>query len=83
MNLEQEQQAPIPQDGPDVQSMVMVDLTTRRRIGIERYGVALQPHNGRDMLRDAYEEALDLAIYLRGAIAERDGVAPLINPVGA
>lgn len=73
MNLEQEQPAPVRQEGPDVQSMVMVDLATRRRIGIQRYGIALQPYNGRDMLRDAYEEALDLAIYLRGAIAERDG----------
>ena len=24
-------------------------------------------------LRDAYEEAIDLAIYLRGVMAERDG----------
>jgi hypothetical protein len=32
----------------------------------------LQAFNGRDALRDAYEEALDLACYLRQAIAERD-----------
>lgn len=57
---------------PSVQSMVMADLETRTQVGIERYGTALQPFNGRDALRDAYEEALDLAIYLRQAIAERD-----------
>ena len=38
-----------------------------------RYGTALQPHNGRDALLDAYEEALDLAMYLKQAIVERDG----------
>lgn len=73
LDLRCEQPAPAPNDSPDVQSMVLADIATRREIGIERYGVALQPHNGRDMLRDAYEEAIDLAIYLRGAIAERDG----------
>lgn len=34
--------------------------------------IALQPHNGRDALRDAYEESLDLVCYLRQAIEERD-----------
>ena len=66
------QPPPIPNDGPDIQSMVIDDLTARRLVGIERYGTALQAHNGRDALRDAYEEALDLACYLRQAIAERD-----------
>lgn len=63
---------PTPRDVPSVQSMVIADLHTRLKIGIQRYGTPLQPHNGRDALRDAYEEALDLAIYLRQAIAERD-----------
>jgi hypothetical protein len=64
---------PVPNDAPDVQSMVIADIRRRREVGIERYGTALQPHNGRDALRDAYEEALDLACYLRQAMAERDG----------
>ena len=68
-----EQPMPIPNDSPDVQSMVIEDIRHRREVGIERYGTALQPHNGRDALRDAYEEALDLACYLRQAIAERGG----------
>jgi hypothetical protein len=65
------QQMPVPNDSPSVQGMVRADLETREAIGVDRYGTALQPHNGRDMLRDAYEEVLDLACYLRGAIAER------------
>ena len=50
----------------------MTDLEQRRELGVSRYGTALQPFNGRDMLRDAYEEVLDLAVYLRGVIEERD-----------
>lgn len=34
--------------------------------------LVLQAFNGRDVLRDAYEEALDLATYLRQCIEERD-----------
>ena len=68
-----DQPLPIVNDSPDVQSMVIEDIRARREVGIERYGTALQPHNGRDALRDAYEEAIDLAMYLRQMIAERDG----------
>lgn len=66
---------PLPKvnDGPIIQDLVIEDMRQRLEIGIQRYGTGLQPHNGRDMLRDAYEEALDLAVYLRGCIAERDG----------
>lgn len=56
-----------------IQRLVREDLEQRERLGVERYGTSLQPHNGRDALRDAYEEALDLACYLRQAMAERDG----------
>lgn len=69
-----DQPLPVPNGGPDIQSMVIADIEARREVGIERYGTALQPNNGRDALRDAYEEALDLACYLRQAIAERDMV---------
>jgi hypothetical protein len=75
MNLRRrpgDQPLPVPNGHPDVQSMVIADITARREVGISRYGTALQPHNGRDALRDAYEEALDLACYLRQVIAERD-----------
>lgn len=65
-----DQPAPAPSTG-DVWALVMEDMAERRRLGIERYGTPLQPHNGRDALVDAYQEALDLACYLRQAIAER------------
>ena len=50
---------------------VIADMQERRRLGIERYGTPLQSGNGRDALVDAYQEALDLCVYLRQAIAER------------
>lgn len=67
------QPAPTPNAHPAVWPLVMVDMAGRDKLGRERYGTPLQPHNGRDALRDAYEEALDLAVYLRTAIFERDG----------
>lgn len=68
-----EQPEPVPKDRPAVWPLVIMDMATRDRVGRIRYGVPLQPHNGRDALRDAYEEALDLCAYLRQAIMERDG----------
>lgn len=66
---------PIPKKNmkPEVMGLFLDDLDARYKEGIDRYGVALQPFNGRDALRDAYEEAMDLALYLRQAIYERDG----------
>lgn len=56
----------------DIWLDVIADMEARRQVGIRRYGTPLQAGNGRDCLRDAYDEALDLVAYLRQAIAERD-----------
>jgi len=45
-------------------------LRERRVLGLERYGTILQASNGRDFLRDALDEVVDLVVYLRGAIQE-------------
>lgn len=65
------QPAPTPNDLPSVQAAVRDDLLRREALGKAKYGTSLQPHNGRDALLDAYEEALDLAVYLKQAILER------------
>lgn len=65
-----EQPAPVANNHPPIVPQVIADLDARMQLGIQRYGVALQPGNGRNMLVDAYEEAQDLTIYLRGAIAD-------------
>ena len=70
---EGDQPKPVPNEYPPVWPLVMVDMASRDHLGRKRYGTPLQAHNGRDALRDAYEEALDLAVYLRTAIFERDG----------
>ncbi len=64
-----DQPAPATSEG-DVWRLVIADMEARRRLGIERYGTPLQAHNGRRSLVDAYQEALDLAVYLRQAIEE-------------
>ena len=58
---------------PAVWPLVVADMTARDNEGCRKYGTPLQPHNGRDALKDAYQEALDLAVYLRQALYERDG----------
>ncbi len=58
---------------PEVWPLVQRDMEARHEFGRKKYGVGLQPHNGRDALRDAYEEALDQCVYLRQALFERDG----------
>lgn len=71
--LDIEQPAPTPNDQPAVWDLVLADMHARDAVGRERYGTPLQPHNGRDALKDAYAEALDLCVYLRQTIFERDG----------
>jgi hypothetical protein len=57
---------------PAVWDLVIADMRERDEIGKDKYGVRLQSFNGRDALVDAYQEALDLAVYLRQAIYERN-----------
>ena len=65
------QPPPTPNDNSDVWLLVVDDMRARREFGIEKYGTPVQANNGRDVLQDAYEEALDLAVYLRQEIEER------------
>lgn len=68
--------APVAPSGdplPAVIDLVRADLAERERKGIRTYGTRLYPHNGRKSLKDAYEEVLDLAMYLRQYIYETEG----------
>lgn len=76
MSEHEEQVAPTTNEREPIQDMVVRDIEARKALGKQRYGTALQAFNGRDALRDAYEEALDLACYLRQAIEERDNAVP-------
>ena len=66
------QPGPVHNTLPAVWDLVLNDMTDRGIMGVKKYGTALQPFNGRDALVDAYQEALDLVVYLRQAIFERD-----------
>lgn len=68
-----DQPLPTPNEFPRIHDLVIADVKSRMDLGTARYGVPLQPNNGRDALRDAYEEVLDAAAYLRQAMYERDG----------
>jgi hypothetical protein len=48
--------------------LVQEDMAERDRVGRDKYKTPLQAFNGRNALVDAYQEALDLAVYLRTAI---------------
>lgn len=56
--------------GNPIVDMVIYDLETRAMAGEIKYGEKLKANNGRNALLDAYQEALDLAMYLRQAIEE-------------
>lgn len=59
------------EDLPVIHELVIADIRDRLAVGTQRYGTPLKPFNGRDALIDAYQEALDLATYLRQCIEER------------
>jgi hypothetical protein len=67
-----EQPTPVGNSSTPVWELVITDMRERDNGGRQRYGTPLQANNGRDALIDAYQEALDLAVYLRQAIEERD-----------
>ena len=64
--------APVPNTLPSMHDLVAADMESRKKFGYNKYNSLLQPFNGRDALKDAYEEVLDLAVYLRQAMYERE-----------
>lgn len=66
---------PPPQDSssPAMWDLVIQDMKDRDNFGFQKYKKRLQANNGRNPLKDAYDEVLDLAVYLRQAIYEKDG----------
>lgn len=66
------QPAPTPTDEPSAHDLVIAELEKRKAFGIAKYGVTLQAGNGRDHLRDALDEVLDLAVYLMCAIQQQE-----------
>ena len=59
------------------EAKVCADIAARQALGIQKYGTTVQdnPLTLRQWLQNAYEEALDQAVYLRRAMDQlgRDG----------
>jgi len=68
------QPSPVGGDDIPVVNYVLGDLRERAEFGLKKYGTYLKEHNGRDPLWDAYQEVLDLALYLRQAILEKEHI---------
>lgn len=66
-----EQPDPIANDEPSAHDIAIASLTERKEFGLKKYGTLLQVGNGRNSLRDAYEEAQDLVVYLATAEEEQ------------
>lgn len=67
------QQQPPPQKGNQiVVDQVLADIRERAEAGKQKYGTYLETNNGRDPLWDAYQEAIDLVMYLRQALLEKE-----------
>lgn len=66
------QPKPILNRYPASWDLVLDDIKKRDILGKRKYGTRLQPFNGRDTLRDIYDEALDMVVYLRTLLYERD-----------
>lgn len=68
------QPTPKATESPDCWLLVMEDMKDRREFGLAKYGVPVRHDSGRDPLADAYQEVLDLAVYLRAEIQRRRDV---------
>jgi len=55
-----------------IEAKVCEDIAKRQDLGLAKYGTTVEgnPLPLRDWLQHAYEEALDMAVYLRRAIEE-------------
>jgi hypothetical protein len=67
------QVSPSKNSHPYIKDLVSKDFQERAEFGYAKYGTYLQPHNGRDVLKDLYQELMDSLIYTRQLIYERDG----------
>ena len=58
---------------------VMIDLKERADRGLKKYNTTLGENNHQNMLQHAYEEALDLAQYLKKEITTLNTIQDLVQ----
>lgn len=69
------QAMPEPTGARSSHDLVIEDMERRKGFGLVKYGTLLQHDSGRNHLLDAYEEVLDLAVYLRSQIEHERALA--------
>ena len=59
-----------------IEALVCEDIAKRQQVGIAKYGttVADNPLTHQQWLQHAYEECLDMAVYLKRAMTEKGGI---------
>ena len=62
-----------------ITNLVIEDLTTRAERGYIKYNTTLGENNHQNMLQHAYEEALDMAQYLKKEITELNTIQDLVK----
>lgn len=65
-----------PEHASGIESLVCADIAARQKLGIKKYGVSLAEAqiSPKQWLQHAYEEALDLANYLKTLIVRLEHV---------
>ncbi len=71
-NLSKKEPAPVKNELPAVWDLVIKDINDRDKFGQNKYSTRLQPFNGRNVLRDLYQELLDAIVYIRQLIYEQE-----------
>ena len=61
----------------EVTKAVILDLVSRAKRGVEKYNTTLDENNHQNMLQHAYEEALDMAQYLKKEITTLNTIQDL------
>lgn len=74
-----DQPPPKTNNNEPVWNLVVRDMQDRDKLGYERYGTRLQAFNGRNSQVDAYQEVLDLSVYLRQSIEERSKMVEVLK----
>lgn len=73
---------PLPEQGEiNVQEVLSRAVLERMKYGIDKYGSPLETFNGRDPVRDVWEELLDALTYMTQVRLERGDRLPGMTPV--
>ena len=63
----------------EITKAVVEDLILRAKRGVEKYNTTLGENNHQNMLQHAYEEALDMAQYLKKEITTLNTIQDLVK----